>query len=374
MTDPAYRLSTVVMCHPRRADMAYRLAGRLTELTGTDARTVFDPDPDGPPSALRTAVQAWAYCDGTATHHAVFQDDIEPTGNLRVLLTRAVREHPDAVLTFYANSTSWNGAAGRAALLAGYTWVTPTSREYFPTLAVVMPCPVAHAFSAEAAERLAHKETDDDEVLVQFLLRTGTPALLRVPNLVQHGWSPSLSGYDSDPVHHPDQFGQIRRSVCFGEETAAVPVEAHLDTLPGWPHFSQRRALLCLPSRLGRARWQTQTRTNQLRVLGTTMEAVNREAESALAAIGTAPERPAAARRFVRELYLAGYGLGWVVAGIRGGGPVPERTPVHDAAVNSYLDAGLCKLSTAERWHPYREALLDLAWRALRHGYRGGAE
>jgi hypothetical protein len=37
------------------------------------------------------------------------------------------------------------------------------------------------------------------------------------------------------------------------------------------------------------------------------------------------------------------------------------------------LDAGLCKLSAAERWRPYREALLDLAWQALRHGYRSGA-
>jgi hypothetical protein len=358
----AHEITTVVMCHPRRSAVAARLAGRLTGLLGHEVGTVVDPDPDGPPSALRTAARAWAYCDGRASHHAVVQDDVEPAANLGPLLARAVRERPGAVLAFYANSRGWNGAIGRVAALAGHTWATPTLDEYFPTLAVVMPCAVAHGYASLADERLASKESDDDEVLAQYLARTGTPGLLRVPNLVEHRGLPSLSGYDTDPFKARDQYQGIRRSVCFQAAAPAPAVESHLARLPAWPHFSQRRALLRPYGR------HTLTRAAQYRVLGVTAAEIHHRADAWFARLGPVPERRAAARRYLRELYLAGYGLGHVVASVAAA--EPDRTPAHEAAVGSYLESGLGKLSAEARWRPYWDVLMDTAWDALRAGYR----
>jgi len=359
------RLSMVVMCHPRRADMARELAASL----GNGTELVFDPDPDGPPSALRTAARAWARCDRVSTHHAVVQDDIEPTANLWPLMDRAVRAQPSSVLTFYANSTSWNGAAARAAVLAGHTWVAPVGGEYFPTLATVMPCPVAHEFAELAAAHVARHETDDDEVLADYLAARGVAALLRGPNLVEHRGMPSLSGWDADP-RRPDMFGGVRRSVCYQPRTPVPEVESRLDWTPAWAQFNQRRALLRMPSRLGRARWQTQSRASQFRVLGITRADICRLADPWLRQLAPLPERPAAARRLVRELCLAGYGLGWVVASVSPDRPQPPvRTPVNDAALSTYIEAGLGKEVAVRRWRGQWDTLMTILWAAFREGY-----
>lgn len=362
---PAHRVGTVVMSHPQRANIARDLATRL----GRGTTLVFDPDPDGAPSALRTAARAWAYCDQASTHHAVLQDDVEPTANFWSLLDRAVREHPAAVLTFYANSTSWNGAAARAAVLAGHTWVTPVAGEYFPTLAMVMPCPVAHDFAGVAAERAARQETDDDEVMAAFMVTKGLTALLRAPNLVEHRGLPSLSGWDAD-LRRPDMCGGVRRSVCFRPRTPAPAVQSHLDAPPGWAQFSQRRALLRMPSRLGRARWQTQSRASQHRLLGTSRAQICQLADPWSTRLRRVPERQAAARRLVRELYLAGYGLGWVVAAVRPGWPAPpDWSPTNDTALGTYVESGLGKEDAVRRWREHWGMLTELVWEAFRLGY-----
>jgi hypothetical protein len=360
------RLSMVVMCHPRRAESAGRLAARL----GRGTEQVFDPEPDAAPSALRTAARAWARCDGTSTHHAVVQDDIEPTANLWPLMENAIRTHPSTVLTFYANSTSWNGASARAAVLTGHTWVPPVPGEYFPTLATVMPCPLAHDFAELAAAHLSRQETDDDEVLADFLADRGVPALLRCPNLVEHRDLPSLSGWDADP-RRPDMFGGVRRSVCFQPRTHLPTVESVLASPPAWAQFNQRRALLRMPSLLGRTRWQTQSRAAQLKVLGISGARLQHLSDAWFEQLPSLPERRGAVRLLIRELYLAGYGLGWVVAGVRPGAPEPPgHSPANDAALSTLVESGLAKDAAVLRWREHWDALTEIVWAAFHEGYR----
>jgi hypothetical protein len=351
----------VVMCHPRRAG----IAGDLATTLGHGTELVFDPEPNASPNALRTAARAWAHCD-TSSHHAVVQDDVLPTTNIWPLLRRATSEHPDSVLTFYANSTCWNGAVARAAVLAGRTWVTPVAGEYFPTLATVMPCSIAHEFASLAAVRAGQRETDDDEVLADFLAERRIPALLRAPNLVEHQGVPSLSGWDADP-RRPDMFGGVRRSLCFQATTPEPGSETHIGPVPAWAMFHQRRALLRLPSRQGRARWQTQSRASHYKALRISRELICGIADARLALLAPLPERGAAARRFVRELCLAGYSLGWIVAAISPNTPV-ARTPVNDAALSSYIESGLGKESAVARWRGHWKVLLDIIWAAVHEG------
>ncbi|MFD7732307.1 hypothetical protein ACFV6F_18200 [Kitasatospora phosalacinea] len=359
----AVRLSSVVMAHPRRARAAEQLAARL----GPDVRPVFDPDPDGPPSALRTALRAWEHCPGGVSHHAVFQDDVLPADDAPGLLREALARHPGTLLTCYANSISWNGAAARAALLAGHTWLPPVPDDYLPTLAVAMPCAAAHEFVRYARDS---RESDDDEVLARFLRETGLPALLRAPSLVEHDDLPSLSGYDEDPVAHPDQYRVVRRSVCFsGAEPAGARPEP-LTRLAAWPHFVQRRALLRMPSRLGRSRWQTRTRTSQLRVLGLAPGEHHATADAALERLDRLPEPRAGARRLLRELALTAVGLGAVVAAARPG--PPARGPLTDAAVSTCIEAGLGKKADVARWQDQWPVLLDLAWSGIALGAERG--
>ncbi|MFJ5265701.1 hypothetical protein ACIQAC_35105 [Streptomyces sp. NPDC088387] len=365
--DHEVRLSVVVMSHPRRLDTARRLAARL----GPSTRVVLDPEPLGPPSALRTALLAWRQCPDATTHHAVLQDDVLPVADAPHRMRQAAAEHPDTVLTFYANSISWNGAAARAAVLSGHTWLPPVRGEYFPTLAVVMPCALAHAF-ADYAER--HEQSDDDEVLAQFLDKTRAPALLRGPSLVEHLDLPSLSGYDDDPIGHPDQYQSVRRSVCFPQQKSPPLSPAPLRELAAWPHFSQRRALLRLPSRLGRDRWQTQTRTAQLRLLGLRPDEHHALAEAAYEELEALPEPGRTARRFLRETALASIALGAVASRAAPDSAGPVRNALTDTAVSSLLDAGFGKKADVTRWQGSWEVLMDLAWKGIALGRARGIE
>ncbi|AJC53647.1 hypothetical protein GZL_01043 [Streptomyces sp. 769] len=57
----------MVMHHPRRAGV---LPGLLEACAPFPVRVAEDPEPDGPPSPLRTAKRAWAAV-GETTHHVV---------------------------------------------------------------------------------------------------------------------------------------------------------------------------------------------------------------------------------------------------------------------------------------------------------------
>lgn len=187
------------MAHPRRLGAARALREAHPEL---DLRIVTDPDPGGPPGALRTARLAWASVGDRATHHLVVQDDMVLAGSFAERVTRAIAEMPDHLLCLF---TEWGSRTSHAVRLAtgdGSSWV-PVLDPYIPTAATVFP--------AEVARKLAEYEghdVPDDVLLLRFAREHGLTPLVCVPNLAEHARSESLVG--NDVLMGP------RRSALFG--------------------------------------------------------------------------------------------------------------------------------------------------------------
>ncbi|MFF4364913.1 hypothetical protein [Streptomyces sp. NPDC001594] len=201
-------ISAAVMAHPRRLAEAARLAEALRPW---QAVVAVDPDPDGPPTTLRTARAAWSRIRPGATHHLVLQDDVEPCRDFLRRVEAAVSEHPDTPLAFYANWNSWNGAATRAAALQGASWVPAVPGEWVPTLALLLPRRDVTALLSAVPEAGAEPEPDD-VVLARELAARGRGVLISVPHLVEHVGSASIIGND--------RFGP-RHSACFADDVTA---------------------------------------------------------------------------------------------------------------------------------------------------------
>ncbi|MFJ3673605.1 hypothetical protein ACIPSE_44910 [Streptomyces sp. NPDC090106] len=358
---PAVRLSATVMAHPRRAASA----GRLARLLGGDAEVVYDPLPDGPSNAMRTAVEAWSRCPAGSTHHMVLQDDVVPTADFTALAVAAAARHPDAAIALYANSNSWNGVTARTALLAGYRWVPTVPYDYFPTQVALMPCAMAHEFVAYARP-IVPFDGADDEALTRFLDERGHPSALRVPNLVQHDDQPSLTGLDHQG---------IRRSVVFMEAAGSSPGtdDACFHLLPALPFFRQRRARLrVLLSGRGRTQgYWTVGRGAQLDLLGMDRRRIAAVADSVVARMGESgglPQRRAVTAAFVAEVYLGALGLGWAAARLardHGRHMAVLPSPVHDRVLDSYVESGLGFDADLTVWRPHLGLLRELALRGV---------
>lgn len=194
------RLSVAVMAHPHRAGQAERLCELIADL---EPRIVFDPEPLGHPSSLRTAQLAWALPTKESTHHLVLQDDVEPCPDFGSQVRHAIGSRPTAALAFF---TSWGSATARPARIAsltGHTWSRAVDR-YTPTLALALPTPCALRF-ARYADLWARPGEPDDEVMAVFLRAQNIPALVSVPQLVEHAWGPSMVG---------NEIKGLRRATC----------------------------------------------------------------------------------------------------------------------------------------------------------------
>ncbi|MEV0375011.1 hypothetical protein AB0I10_35445 [Streptomyces sp. NPDC050636] len=217
----AVRVSSAVMTHPVRRDQAEALATRLG-LGGL----AMDPDPNGAPSALRTALVAWSAVSDTATHHLVVQDDVAAPPELLGLVAGSASRFPEDALIFYTNWHARNGAAARLAALAGAGWVRAVPEEFAPTLAICLPADMATGFRRFARDSA---ERHDDEVMAMFLRQVGRAGLLSVPNVVEHIGTSSINGHASQGV---------RRAVCPVGAADARPLLCHgwvleeLDWLP----------------------------------------------------------------------------------------------------------------------------------------------
>ncbi|RPF29968.1 hypothetical protein EDD96_6518 [Streptomyces sp. Ag109_G2-6] len=201
-------ISAAVMAHPRRLEEAARLAGALRPW---QAVTAVDPEPDGPPTTLRTAREAWSRIHPGATHHLVLQDDVELCRDFLRRVETAVREHPDTPLAFYANWNSWNGAATRAAALQGASWVPAVPGEWVPTLALLLPRSDVTALLSAVPRQGAPAEPDD-VVLARELAARRRRVLISVPHLVEHTGTASIVGND--------RYGP-RHSACFADDVEA---------------------------------------------------------------------------------------------------------------------------------------------------------
>ncbi|MEV1047754.1 hypothetical protein [Streptomyces sp. NPDC049916] len=235
MSQTSPRPGIRVMAHPRRRAQAQDLLDRVPSAGGHPADApllVLDPEPDGPPTPLRTAAAAWAGPYGTASHRLVLQDDVLPADGFLDLVAEAVAGRPGDPIAFYGNWNHWNGAAVRLAALSGAGWARAIPDEYAPSLAVALPRDLAEKFAAYAAESLRHGAPPDDEALAAFLRERGAALYIAVPNLVEHRGGESLVGNDNQGP---------RRSPCFvGDAPDARrtgPGSGTLEALDFYPHF-----------------------------------------------------------------------------------------------------------------------------------------
>lgn len=193
-------LTGSVMTHPARGDAATRVAAQAPP--GMLA-VVTDPDPTGPPTAVRTAVAAWESVPASSTHHLVVQDDMVFAAGAFDRLLRAVSAAPDAALALYSMWDSRNAAAVRLGALSGAGWVSAVN-EYTPTGALVLPHSVAAGFAADVCRQPSN--WPDDILMHRYLRREGVRCLLAAPTLAEHQDAPSIVG---------NAFRGLRRSPCF---------------------------------------------------------------------------------------------------------------------------------------------------------------
>ncbi|RKS09105.1 hypothetical protein DFP74_4834 [Nocardiopsis sp. Huas11] len=203
------RLSASVMAHPDRSASAHRV---LADVGVENARVAFDPEPDGPASSLRSARLAYADADlyPGSTHHLVLQDDVTFSRGFVESARACLSLHPDSAVSFFVEWGSRTAFLARWAVFTGAAAV-PVVNPYVPTQALALPRRLAVDLARFLTEDVEHGEADDEAVR-RFLRGRGVPALVMVPNLVEHEDLPSLTGNNEHGARH---------SVCFAPEGAA---------------------------------------------------------------------------------------------------------------------------------------------------------
>jgi len=195
---PGPVISAVVMHHPARGSVDALVAA----CHPLDVRVVEDPDPQGPPSPLRTAKVAWAAIAPGATHHLVLQDDVTPAAGFAEHVHRAVRSRDRHALALYTNWNSpHNAYLVRSAAVSGQVWAPLGHHEWVPTLGLVLPADAARRLAAHLAT-FPDDYRDDDEAVVTFCAQEGLPVVATVPHLLEHGGGPSLAGNASHGPRH----------------------------------------------------------------------------------------------------------------------------------------------------------------------------
>jgi hypothetical protein len=190
---PDIRLSVAIMHHPSRSAV---IPGLVKSCLPLAARVIEDPEPLGPPSALRTAKLAWAAMEDDATHHLVLQDDVLPVAGFAGQVLSAISQRPEDGVTLCVNWNSpHNSYLTRRAALAGSSWGPLSPYEWIPTLGLALPVAAASAMAARLAE-LADDSFwgDDDEAIIDFCKQRGLRVVSTIPHLVDHTDLPSLAG------------------------------------------------------------------------------------------------------------------------------------------------------------------------------------
>ncbi|MGW6739576.1 hypothetical protein ACWGDX_02330 [Streptomyces sp. NPDC055025] len=355
-------IGAAVMTHPRRRAAATALVARLGRWGAVVAE---DPRPDGPPTTLRAARAAWAAVRPGTTHHLVLQDDVELCHGFTDRLLDAVRRHPESPLALYSNWNSWNGAAVRAAALAGAGWVPAVAGEWVPTLGLVLP-------RRDVDELLAAVDGDtddpepDDVVLARELAARGRQVLVSVPHLVEHTGRSSLIGNDAYGPRH---------ATCFADDIgdAAVDVHASGGVLPAPPvlvHILRGRAHVVLsgagtrpgrPVYLPRRAYEEETGLARRAAAHWRAE----QADPRPRPVPAAPAEAAQVERLREELWHAAYLL--AVHTARAGDPPPYRAV--QTCLRSLVLGGTSDMGPLRLWAEQAAVhLIDLAGRGLAAG------
>ncbi|MFG3050952.1 NAD-dependent epimerase/dehydratase family protein [Kitasatospora sp. NPDC048239] len=355
----AVRVSGAVMTHPRRADLARELIGRCRP---EELDLVLDPEPDGPPTGLRTAVRAWSSVPAGATHRLVLQDDAVLTPGFFDHVRAAARAAPAAALAFYTHWQSRNAAAVRLAVLSGHRWA-PATAEYTPTVVLLLPAAVAAGFADYAREFGA--TWADDVVMSRYLRAAGVPTYLAAPNLADHADVPSMH---ANGGHGP------RRSACFAALAAGADweLDGGLAELDAIPFFKYGRAQVA--TRLADGRWASIEAYRYLRRIGLDPAESRKRLGESIAAPTPHTARLLAEldRPTVEAHWQTALLMGVVTAARRRAAAEPDGA-LAESALGTVGAGGLCTRFGDDGLARLRPGLLELARSAYAEGLAVGA-
>ncbi|WP_406191647.1 hypothetical protein [Streptomyces griseus] len=345
------RLSAVVMTHPDRIDHARALVRAHPEL---GLRVVVDPDPAGPPTALRTARLAWSAVAAGATHHLVIQDDVTLCPDFLPHLLAAVRSRPEGALSFFTHWGSHLSYAVRLAALEDLSW-TEAVGTYLPTVALLMPAQAA----AVVAAGIGEAGTRHDDVAVRRVLgANGVPAYVSVRGLVQERGLPSLVGHGGHGLRHNVCFPPPGAPAAWGSAALRPSLLPYFDAADG-------RIRACRWDEADRMRGRRTDLAAELTDSGFPPELLHDSLRSHLARrdVRTGLE-PALDRTTLHRLWSVAHLLGAVTSG-----PLRDLGPEAEAALDT-LGMGALRLRVPmERLNVLRPALSDL----VRAGVRAGS-
>ncbi|MCJ1677929.1 NAD(P)-dependent oxidoreductase [Streptomyces sp. APSN-46.1] len=339
------------MAHPKRMEEARRLAeadprGRILVTT--------DPDPDGRPTALRTALVSWGCVAPDATHHLVLQDDVVLAEGFYEHAERAAAAAPAGeAISFYGGWEARNGAVARLAALTGATWAY-TLQEHVPCQALMLPAQLAREYG-EFQEK--HGGGWPYDVVVQrFLNERGVPVRFCTPSTVQHDVLPSLAG---------NSYHGFRQATWF-ERTA--PRDAGAGDCPRFAvvPFYQYGDARCAVRDADTGTWEYLETERWLRRTGTLDDCL-----AAYEGAGPRPARQELGERIARAVWLTGYALGVVLAdgpadGLTGAEEPDRRTA--STVMETLGPGGLCEEYTAEELLAMAPTIRDLALAAMDEG------
>jgi hypothetical protein len=213
-------IAVSVMAHPNRRRAAEDL---LVQMEDIPARIVYDPDPFGPSGTMRTARLAWKPWHAEQTHHLVIQDDSLTRPGFVRDLRAIVDRHPGDWVTLaceWGCKTAW---VCLAAAVAGKPFAAVVD-SYTPVWGLVMPVRDAELLSQYLLT--VEDGVPDDEAVEQFRgIRGIGPAIVTIPNLLEHGEEPSLIGNDDQRGHRRSAvsyLGDIPRTWWEGRELAPL--------------------------------------------------------------------------------------------------------------------------------------------------------
>lgn len=291
-------VSCTIMSHPQRRQLARRLSAEL----GNVPVVANGGREKSSPNALETSIEAWKLQQYNSTHHMVVQDDIRLSSFYAERVSRAISLFPDAVIAFYANWDSAEGAAVRLAVSAGCSWVTALNIDYFPTLAVVMPSNRADDFvkySSAAPVTRVH----DDEVMLSFIKDAELCTILSAPSAVQHRQVKSLMG------------NRARKAACFLDTDLSGSDELLARSFPICPYFVGGTAQCLIPAESSRdSTWRMTHWTNAVERIGLPPERLRLYREHDLEVALHQTEYTVAERSFIFDLWITSFLLAFLPA------------------------------------------------------------
>jgi hypothetical protein len=343
------RISAAIMTHPSRIPYAEELRDHLPELNPT---IVVDPAPEEGPSALRTARLAWQAIADDATHHLVLQDDAIPCHDFAWHLGRAVAANPDCPLSLFTEWGSETAYAVRLAALCGAS-LTDVVDCYIPTVGLVLPADLAREFSVYSDYDGPH-----DDIALRFLLRSfGVPALITVPNLVDHAGLPTILG------------GPIGRgtdhSACWLPDPGPIHWEINSPSAVPYLSWQTNQVKWWLPPTHPGDMWRETTSALVFR--DRSLHESNIAQTGKTAVHSTQIPIPA---EYLYTLWLTAYGLGTIAAEIDVCAleSTLELPPTHQA-LSTMPTGALRFLVDRDRLRDHHEALSHLITQAIHQGH-----